>query len=67
MGEDRDRQRPRPRGQQKRQMLLPITIGPFDRMKEWKLFDADHSRDKYIVQCVLAIASTKPRNTWQKK
>lgn len=27
--------------QQKRQMLFPITLVPFDRINKWKLFDAD--------------------------
>jgi uncharacterized protein YjbI with pentapeptide repeats len=31
--------------QQKRQMLFPITIVPFDRIREWKLFDADAGID----------------------
>lgn len=30
---------------QKRQMLFPITIVPFDRIKEWRLFDADRGVD----------------------
>jgi uncharacterized protein YjbI with pentapeptide repeats len=31
--------------QQKRQMLFPITLGPYDRIKAWKLFDADTGID----------------------
>jgi hypothetical protein len=31
--------------QQKRQMLFPISLVPFDRIKEWKLFDADTGID----------------------
>jgi hypothetical protein len=31
--------------QQKRQMLFPITVVPFDRIKSWKLFDADTGID----------------------
>jgi hypothetical protein len=31
--------------QQKCQMLFPITVVPFDRIKEWKLFDADRGID----------------------
>ena len=31
--------------QQKRQMLFPITVAPFYRIKEWKLFDADRGID----------------------
>jgi hypothetical protein len=31
--------------QQKRQMLFPITLAPFDRIQEWKLFDADRGID----------------------
>jgi uncharacterized protein YjbI with pentapeptide repeats len=31
--------------QQKRQMLFPISIAPFDRIKKWKLFDADTGID----------------------
>lgn len=31
--------------QQKRQMLFPITLAPFDRIKEWKLFDVDRGID----------------------
>jgi hypothetical protein len=31
--------------QQMRQMLFPITLVPFDRIKEWKLFDADRGID----------------------
>jgi len=30
---------------QKRQMLFPITLVPFDRIKEWRLFDADRGID----------------------
>jgi hypothetical protein len=30
---------------EKRQMLFPITLVPFDRIKEWKLFDADRGID----------------------
>jgi hypothetical protein len=30
---------------QKRQMLFPITLVPFDRIKEWKQFDADRCID----------------------
>jgi hypothetical protein len=30
---------------QKRQMLFPITIVPFDRIKSWKMFDADTGID----------------------
>ncbi len=31
--------------QQKRQMLFPITLVPFERLKGWKLFDADRGID----------------------
>jgi hypothetical protein len=31
--------------QQKSQMLFPITLVPFDRIKDWKLFDADRGID----------------------
>jgi hypothetical protein len=31
--------------QQKRQMLFPITLVPYDRIREWKLFDADTGID----------------------
>ena len=31
--------------QQKRQMLFPITLVPFERIKSWKLFDADTGID----------------------
>ena len=31
--------------QQKRQMLFPITLVPFERIKTWKLFDADTGID----------------------
>ncbi len=31
--------------QQKRQMLFPIAIVAFDRIKDWKLFDADRGTD----------------------
>jgi hypothetical protein len=31
--------------QQKRQMLFPISVVPFDRIKAWKLFDADTGID----------------------
>jgi hypothetical protein len=31
--------------QQKRQMLFPITLVPYDRVKSWKLFDADTGID----------------------
>jgi uncharacterized protein YjbI with pentapeptide repeats len=31
--------------QQKRQMLFPITLVPFGRIKDWKLFDADRGID----------------------
>ena len=31
--------------QQKRQMLFPISIMPFDQIKKWKLFDADTGID----------------------
>jgi len=31
--------------QQKRQMLFPITLVPFDLVKDWKLFDADRRID----------------------
>jgi uncharacterized protein YjbI with pentapeptide repeats len=32
--------------QQKRQMLFPITVVPIDRIKSWKLFDADTGIDR---------------------
>jgi hypothetical protein len=35
----------RAREQQNRQMLFPITLVPFGRIKEWKLFDADTGID----------------------
>src|SRR4029077_2480337 len=31
--------------EEKRQMLFPITLVPFDRIKEWRLFDADRGID----------------------
>lgn len=31
--------------QQKRQMLFPISLTPFDQIKGWKLFDADTGID----------------------
>ena len=31
--------------QQKRQMLFPISLVPFDRVRTWKLFDADTGID----------------------
>ena len=31
--------------QEKRQLLFPITLVNFDRIKEWKLFDADTGID----------------------
>ena len=31
--------------QQKRQMLFPISLVPFDRIREWKCFDADAGKD----------------------
>jgi hypothetical protein len=31
--------------QQKRQMLFPLSLVPFDRIKAWKLFDADTGID----------------------
>ena len=31
--------------QQKRQMLFPIMLVPFDRIKDWKHFDADRGID----------------------
>ena len=31
--------------QQKRQILFPINLVPFDRIKSWKLFDADTGID----------------------
>ena len=31
--------------QQKRQMLFPITLVPFEQIKSWKLFDADTGID----------------------
>jgi hypothetical protein len=31
--------------QQKSQMLIPITLVPFDRITDWKLFDADRGID----------------------
>ena len=31
--------------QQERQVLFPITLVPFDRIKAWKLFDADTGID----------------------
>jgi hypothetical protein len=31
--------------QQKNQMLFPITLVPFDRTRDWKLFDADRGID----------------------
>ncbi len=31
--------------QQKRQMLFPITVVPFERIRDWKLFDADRGID----------------------
>jgi hypothetical protein len=31
--------------QQKRQMLFPITLAPFGRIREWKCFDADTGID----------------------
>jgi len=30
---------------EKKQMLFPITIAPFEEVKEWKLFDADRGKD----------------------
>lgn len=31
--------------QQKRQMLFPITVAPFERIHDWTLFDADRGID----------------------
>lgn len=31
--------------QEKKQMLFPLTIAPFDEVKQWKLFDADRGKD----------------------
>jgi hypothetical protein len=31
--------------QQKRQMLFPITLAPYERIKQWKLFDGDTGID----------------------
>lgn len=30
---------------EKRQMLFPISLVPFDRIKEWQAFDADTGKD----------------------
>ena len=30
---------------EKKQMLFPITIAPFEEVKKWKLFDADRGKD----------------------
>jgi len=30
---------------EKKQMLFPITIAPFDRVQKWELFDADRGKD----------------------
>ena len=30
---------------EKKQMLFPITLAPFDNVKNWKLFDADRGTD----------------------
>ena len=30
---------------EKKQMLFPITLAPFDEVKHWKLFDADRGTD----------------------
>ena len=31
--------------QQERHLLFPITIAPYDRIKDWRLFDADRGID----------------------
>jgi hypothetical protein len=31
--------------QEKKQLLFPITIAPFEDVKKWKLFDADRGKD----------------------
>jgi hypothetical protein len=31
--------------QEKKQMLFPLTIAPFDEVRKWKLFDADRGKD----------------------
>ena len=35
--------------QEKKQMLFPITIAPFEEVKKWKLFDADRGKDSARV------------------
>ena len=30
---------------EKKQLLFPITIAPFEDVKKWKLFDADRGKD----------------------
>jgi hypothetical protein len=45
VGEDRDRERTRPRERGETPNALPNHAGPFDRIKEWKLFDADRGID----------------------
>ena len=34
---------------EKKQMLFPITIAPFEEVKKWKLFDADRGKDSARV------------------
>jgi hypothetical protein len=50
----------RAREQQKRQMLFPITLVPFDRIKDWKLFDADRGR----FRPTLFAALRYPQGLW---
>jgi hypothetical protein len=55
--------------QQKRQMLFPISIVPFDQIKKWKLFDADtgidsaHEIREYFVP---AFSNWKDHDTYAK-
>ena len=31
--------------QEEKQMLFPLTIAPFEKVKKWKLFDGDRGKD----------------------
>lgn len=54
--------------QQKRQMLFPLTLVPFDRLRGWKLFDADTGIDsareirEYFIP---DFSNWKDHDSWQ--
>jgi hypothetical protein len=55
--------------QQKRQMLFPISLVPFDRVRSWKLFDADNGIDtarEIREYFVLDFSNWKDNNSYAK-